>query len=52
MHDVNNAKFLEKLISNNDMRSFVIESRDDMKIFFDEVSSSQIFSMIKYILIP
>ncbi|KAK3717890.1 hypothetical protein QZH41_014890, partial [Actinostola sp. cb2023] len=41
MHDVNNAKFLEKLISNNDMRSFVIESRDDMKIFFDEVRDKQ-----------
>ncbi|XP_031560445.1 structural maintenance of chromosomes protein 5-like [Actinia tenebrosa] len=41
MHDVNNAKYLEKLISSNDLRSFVFESRDDMKLFFNEVRDKQ-----------
>ena len=43
MHDVSNAKYLEKLISNQDLRSFVFESRDDMKLFFDEVTISTFF---------
>ncbi|XP_048583434.1 structural maintenance of chromosomes protein 5 [Nematostella vectensis] len=41
MKNINDAKYLEKLINANDMRSFVFESREDMNIFMDEVRDKQ-----------
>ncbi|KXJ22629.1 structural maintenance of chromosomes protein 5 [Exaiptasia diaphana] len=41
MLDVNNAKYLERLISNNDLRSFVFETREDMNLFLHEVRDKQ-----------
>lgn len=37
MKDVKDAKFIESLISQNDMRAFVCSNRDDLKLFLDEV---------------
>lgn len=37
MKDVKDAKFIESLISQNDMRAFVCSNRDDLKFFLDEV---------------
>lgn len=37
MKDVRDAKFIESLISQNDMRAFVCSNRDDLKLFLAEV---------------
>ncbi len=37
MHKKEDAKFLEMVVSNNDMRSFVCETRKDLQLFLSEV---------------
>ena len=37
MKDVKNARFIENLISQNDMRAFVCENTADLKKFLEEV---------------
>lgn len=37
MKNVKDAKFIESLISQNDLRAFVCSNRDDLKLFLDEV---------------
>ena len=37
MKDVKDAKFIESLISQTDMRAFVCSNREDLKLFLDEV---------------
>ncbi|XP_020612107.1 structural maintenance of chromosomes protein 5-like [Orbicella faveolata] len=41
MKDVRDAKFIESLISQNDMRAFVCSNRDDLKLFLAEVRDRQ-----------
>ena len=45
MDDVANAKYIESLISANDMRAFVFESREDLKLFMNEVRECMIMSI-------
>ena len=40
MKNVKDAKFIESLISQNDLKSFVCSNRDDLKLFLDEVCCS------------
>lgn len=40
MKNVKDAKFIESLISQNDLKSFVCSNRDDLKLFLDEVCYS------------
>lgn len=44
MKNVKDAKFIESLISQNDLKSFVCSNRDDLKLFLDEVCYSVIIS--------
>lgn len=44
MKNVKDAKFIESLISQNDLKSFVCSNRDDLKLFLDEVCYSIIIS--------
>lgn len=37
MKKTEDAKFLEMVVSNNDMRSFVCETRKDLQLFLSEV---------------
>lgn len=37
MKDVKNAKFIESVINQNDLRAFVCSNRDDLRLFLDEV---------------
>ena len=37
MKNVRDAKFIESLISQNDIRAFVCSNREDLKLFLDEV---------------
>ena len=37
MKEVKNAKFVESLLSQNDMRAFVCENTQDLKKFLEEV---------------
>ena len=39
MKQVRDAKFIESLISQNDLRAFVCSNRDDLKLFLNEVCS-------------
>ncbi|XP_015772407.1 PREDICTED: structural maintenance of chromosomes protein 5-like [Acropora digitifera] len=41
MKNVKDAKFIESLISQNDLKSFVCSNRDDLKLFLDEVRDGQ-----------
>ncbi|KAL9986165.1 hypothetical protein ACROYT_G000260 [Oculina patagonica] len=41
MKDVKDAKFIESLISQNDLRAFVCSNREDLKLFLDEVRDKQ-----------
>ena len=47
MKNVKDAKFIESLISQNDLKSFVCSNRDDLKLFLDEVCCS--ISLITFI---
>lgn len=38
MKNVKDAKFIESLISQNDLKAFVCSNRDDLKLFLDEVT--------------
>ncbi|PFX34941.1 Structural maintenance of chromosomes protein 5 [Stylophora pistillata] len=41
MKDVKNAKFIESVINQNDLRAFVCSNRDDLTLFLDEVRDKQ-----------
>lgn len=41
MKNVKDAKFIESLISQNDLKAFVCSNRDDLKLFLDEVRDKQ-----------
>lgn len=41
MKDVKNAKFIESVINQNDLRAFVCSNRDDLRLFLDEVQYRQ-----------
>ena len=37
MKNVKDAKYIENLISQNDLKAFVCGNREDLKLFLDEV---------------
>jgi len=41
MKNVKDAKFIESLISQNDLKAFVCSNRDDLTLFLDEVRDNQ-----------
>ena len=47
MKNVKDAKFIESLISQNDLKAFVCSNRDDLTLFLDEVWAIHIVCMYK-----
>lgn len=45
MKNVRDAKYIESLISQNDLRAFVCSNREDLKLFLNEVCHSYISSL-------